>query len=120
MDLVEEQLCQSKTIAVVGLSDDPEHDSHRVASYLQSEGYRVIPVNPLIQESVGEKSYPDVKSVPGPIDMVNILQSPELVLQVVNEAIEAGVRYIWMHDGIIDHQAKQRAEAAGIPVIMDD
>ena len=65
MDLVEEQLTKSKTIAVVGLSDNPERDSHRVSRYMRSQGYRIIPVNPMIQEWLGEKSYPDLKSVPG-------------------------------------------------------
>jgi predicted CoA-binding protein len=120
MDLVEEQLRNSKTIAVVGLSDRPERDSHRVAKYLQSQGYRIIPVNPMIQEALGEKSYPDLKSVPEPIDMVDIFRRSELVPPVVDEAIEVGVKYIWMQDGVIHPEAAARAEAAGIPVIMND
>jgi predicted CoA-binding protein len=120
MDLVEEQLRNSKTIAVVGLSDRPERDSHRVAKYLQSRGYRIIPVNPMIQEALGEKSYPDLKSVPEPIDMVDIFRRSELVPPVVDEAIEVGVKYIWMQDGVIHPEAAARAEAAGIPVIMND
>jgi predicted CoA-binding protein len=120
MDLVEEQLRNSKTIAVVGLSDRPERDSHRVAKYLQSQGYRIIPVNPMINEALGEKSYPDLKSVPEPIDMVDIFRRSELVPPVVDEAIEVGVKYIWMQDGVIHPEAAARAEAAGIPVIMND
>jgi predicted CoA-binding protein len=120
MDLVEEQLRNSKTIAVVGLSDNPQRDSHRVAKYLQSQGYRIIPVNPMIEEALGEKSYPDLKSVPEPIDMVDIFRRSELVPPVVAEAIEVGVRYIWMQDGVINQEAAVRAEAAGIPVVMDD
>ena len=120
MDLVEEQLRNSKTIAVVGLSDNPQRDSHRVAKYLQSQGYRIIPVNPMIQETLGEKSYPDLKSVPEPIDMVDIFRRSELVAPVVDEAIAVGARYIWMQDGVINQEAAARAEAAGIPVIMDD
>jgi predicted CoA-binding protein len=120
MDLVEEQLRNSKTIAVVGLSDNPERDSHRVAKYLQSQGYRIIPVNPMIEETLGERSYPDLKSVPEPIDMVDIFRRSELVPPVVDEAIEVGVRYIWMQDGVINYEAAARAEAVGIPVVMDD
>ena len=120
MDLVDEQLRNSKTIAVVGLSDNPARDSHRVAKYLQSQGYHIIPVNPMITESLGEKSYPDLKSVPEPIDMVDIFRRSELVPPVVDEAIEVGVKYIWMQDGVINHQAAAKAEQAGIPVIMND
>jgi predicted CoA-binding protein len=120
MELVEEQLRNSKTIAVVGLSDNPERTSYRVARYLQSVGYRIIPVNPMIQESLGEKSYPDLKSVPEPIDMVDIFRRSELVPPVVDEAIEVGVKYIWMQDGVINEESRAKAEAAGIPVVMDD
>ncbi len=119
-DLVDEQLRNSKTIAVVGLSDNPARDSHRVSSYMQSQGYRIIPVNPMIEEALGEKSYPDLKSVPEPIDMVDIFRRSELVPPVVDEAIDVGVKYIWMQDGVINPEAAAKAEAAGIPVIMND
>ena len=79
MDLQEEQLRNSKTIAVVGLSDNPDRDSHRVSKYMQSQGYRIIPVNPMIEEALGEKSYPDLKSVPENIDMVDVFRRSELV-----------------------------------------
>ena len=120
MDLVEEQLRNSKTIAVVGLSDNPDRDSHRVAKYLQAQGYRIIPVNPMIKETLGEKSYPDLKSVPEPIDMVDIFRRSELVPPVVEEAIAVGARYIWMQDGVIHPESAAKAEAAGIPVVMND
>lgn len=120
MDLVEEQLRNSKTIAVVGLSDNPDRYSNRVSKYMQSQGYRIIPVNPMIKEALGEKSYPDLKSVPEPIDMVDIFRRSELVSPVVDEAIEVGVKYIWMQDGVVDAAAAAKAEAAGIPVVMDD
>ncbi len=119
-DLVDEQLRNSKTIAVVGLSNNPERDSHRVASYLQRQGYRIIPVNPVIQEALGETAYPDLKSVPEPIDMVDVFRRSDQVPPVVDEAIEIGARYIWMQDGVINEEAKTKAEAAGIPVIMND
>ncbi len=120
MDLVDEQLQNSKTIAVVGLSGDPDRISYRVTRYMQEQGYRIIPVNPMIEEVLGEKSYPDLKSVPEPIDMVNIFRRSELVAPVVDQAIEIGVKYIWMQDGVINPDSAAKAEAAGIPVIMDD
>ncbi len=120
MDLVDEQLQNSKTIAVVGLSGDPDRISYRVTRYMQEQGYRIIPVNPMIEEVLGEKSYPDLKSVPEPIDMVNIFRRSELVAPVVEQAIEIGVKYIWMQDGVVNPDSADKAEAAGIPVIMDD
>ncbi|MEC9238420.1 MAG: CoA-binding protein, partial [Chloroflexota bacterium] len=98
MDLVDEQLQNSKTIAVVGLSGDPDRISYRVTRYMQEQGYRIIPVNPMIEEVLGEKSYPDLQSVPDSIDMVNIFRRSELVAPVVEQAIEIGVKYIWMQD----------------------
>lgn len=119
-DLVERQLTESKTIAVVGLSPNPERDSYRVARYLKDMGYRVIPINPTVDEVLGEKSYPDLKSVPVPIDMVNVFRRSELVPPVVEEAIQVGVRFIWMQDGVINEEAAEKARAAGIPVIMNN
>ena len=120
MDLVDEQLQNSKTIAVVGLSGDPDRISFRVTRYMQEQGYRIIPVNPMVEEVLGETSYPDLRSVPEPIDMVNIFRRSELVPPVVDQAIEVGVKYIWMQDGVINPESAAKAEAAGIPVIMDD
>ena len=120
MDLVDEQLQNSKTIAVVGLSGGPDRISYRVTRYMQEQGYRIIPVNPMIEEVLGEKSYPDLKSVPVSIDMVNIFRRSELVAPVVEQAIEIGVKYIWMQDGVVNPEWATKAEAAGIPVIMDD
>ncbi|MEK7778229.1 MAG: CoA-binding protein [Chloroflexota bacterium] len=120
-DLVERQLKESKTIAVVGLSPNPERDSHRVARGLQAAGYRIIPVNPAVAgEVLGEKCYPDLKSVPVPIDMVDIFRRSELVAPVVDEAIEVGAKFIWMQDGVVDEASAEKARSAGIPVIMDN
>ena len=83
MDLVDEQLKNSKTIAVVGLSGDPERTSYRVTQYMQQQGYRIIPVNPMVQDVLGEKSYPALKSGPEPIDMVNVFRRSELVPPVI-------------------------------------
>ena len=120
MDIIEEQLKNSKIIAVVGLSDNPERASYGVSKYMQNQGYRIIPVNPMIKEALGEISYPDLKSIPEAIDMVDIFRRSELVAPVVDEAIEVGAKYIWMQDGVIDHISAAKAKAAGIPVVMDD
>ena len=120
MDVIDETLSSSSTVAVVGLSPDPERPSHYVARYLQQQGYRVIPVNPLIEEALGEKSYPDLKSVPVPIDMVDIFRRSEHVVPVVEQAIAAGAKYIWMQDGVVNEEAAALAEAAGLSVVMDN
>jgi len=120
MDVVDVQLRESKTIAVVGLSPNPERDSHRVSRYMQQQGYRIIPVNPMTEEVLGEKSYPDLTSVPEPIDMVDIFRRSELVAPVVDEAIEVGAKFIWMQDGVVNEEAAEIARQAGIPVVMDD
>ena len=120
MDVVEEQLLKSRTIAVVGLSPRPKRPSHYVARYLQEQGYRIIPVNPLIDDVLGEKSYPDLRSVPESIDMVDIFRRSELVMPVVEQAIEVGARYIWVQDGVIDEEAAAMARAAGLLVVVDN
>ena len=120
VDLIEEQLRNSKTIAVVGLSPNPDRDSHRVSAYLQSQGYRIIPVNPTVDEVLGEKSYPDLPSVPESIDMVDVFRRSDQVMPVVEEAIQVGARYIWMQDGVVNEEAAEKARQAGIPVVMDD
>ena len=120
MDVVEEQLTKSRVIAVVGLSPNPERDSHRVAKYLQGQGYRVIPVNPMADEVLGQKSYPDLSSVPEPVDMVDIFRRSELVMPVVEEAIQVGAKYIWMQDGVVNEDAARMAQEAGLGVVMDN
>ncbi|MDA0988549.1 MAG: CoA-binding protein [Chloroflexi bacterium] len=87
MDPVEEQLTRSKVIAVVGLSPSPERDSYAVARYLKEQGYRIIPVNAIADEVLGEKCYPDLRSIPGPVDMVDIFRRPAAVPQVVDDAL---------------------------------
>ena len=120
MDIIDEQLSNSRTIAVVGLSPNPERPSHYVAKYLQQQGYRIIPVNPAIDEALGEKAYPDLASVPVPVDMVDVFRRSDLVAPVVDEAIEMGARYIWMQDGVVNEEAAEKARAAGISVVMDN
>ena len=110
---------KSKTIAVVGLSPREERDSHRVAKYLQGQGYRIIPVNPNADEVLGERSYPDLTSVPDPIDVVDVFRRSEAVPEIVEEAIKVGARTFWMQQGVIHEEAAARAREAGLQVVMD-
>ena len=109
----------AKTIAVVGQSRKPWRPSFGVSSYMQAQGYRIIPVNPNIEESLGEPAYQRLEDVPEKIDIVNIFRQPEHVSTIVDAAIKLGVRCIWMQEGVVDEQAADRAEAAGIPVLMN-
>ncbi len=109
----------SKTIAVVGLSDKPDRDSYRVAEYLQRQGYRIIPVNPTVDAVLGEKSYASVSDIPASVDIVDIFRRSDAVEPVVEDAIAAGARAVWMQLGIENEEAAQAAEAAGLQVVMD-
>src|SRR5947209_12092283 len=109
----------ARTIAVVGLSSDPMRPSFGVSRFLQRQGYRVIPVNPNETEVLGEKAYPSVKDVPGPIDIVNIFRRPARVPEVVDDALGKGVSCIWMQEGVVNHEAAAKAEQAGMSVVMD-
>ncbi len=120
MELPEHLLTQSSTIAVVGLSPKPDRPSYRVAAYLQSQGYRIIPINPNATEVLGEHSYPDLRSVPDPIDLVDIFRRSEEVPPVVEEAIAVGAKAVWMQDGVINEAAAAQARAAGLPVVMNN
>ena len=118
-DSIRDLLQRSKTIAVVGLSDSPMRPSYGVSAYMQSRGYKIIPVNPTIAESLGETSYPALRSVPEKIDIVNIFRRPEYVDEIVDQAIELKVPAIWMQEGVINQKAADKAEKAGIFVVMD-
>ena len=118
-DLISELLKGSKTIAVVGLSNSPLRPSHGVAAYMQTHHYRIIPVNPQIEEALGEKSYPSLLDVPEKIDIVNIFRSPEYVEQIVDQAIQLKVPVIWMQEAVIHEKAAEKARKAEIFVIMD-
>ena len=118
-DDVQRILNQTKTIAVVGLSDKPDRDSYQIASYLQQQGYRIIPVNPRVNEVLGEKAYPSLRDVPDPVDVVDIFRRSEDVPPIVEDAIAIGAKVVWMQAGIVNEEAAARAEAAGLAVIMD-
>ena len=108
-----------RIVAIVGLSPDPNRPSHRVAEYLISHGYKVIPVNPDAQEILGTKSYPDMKSIPEPIEIVDIFRRSEEVMPVVEEAISIGAKVVWMQEGVINDEAARKAQDAGLLVVMD-
>jgi uncharacterized protein len=112
-------LASSKTIAVVGLSDNPDRPSHSVAAYLQAHGYRIIPVNPRISEALGEKAYPSVRDIPVSVDVVEIFRRSEAVPPIVEDAIARGAKVVWMQVGVINDEAAVRARAAGLKVVMD-
>jgi hypothetical protein len=118
MDPIQQVYREAKTIAVVGASDDPRRPSHRVARYLQSEGFRIIPVNPALEELLGEKAYPDLLAIPEPVDVVDIFRDPEAVPEIVEQAIAKGAKFVWMQPGAENMQAAERAYQAGLEVIM--
>ncbi len=119
IDPVTELLRHAKTIAVVGLSNDPLRPSHGVSAYMQSQGYRIIPVNPQIESCLGERAYASLIDVPEKIDIVNIFRRPEFVEQVVDQAIQLKVPAIWMQEDVIHEKAAEKARRAGAFVVMD-
>jgi|SRR5271165_6451019 len=118
-DPITDLLKRSKTIAVVGLSNSPLRPSHGVSAYMQTNGYRIIPVNPEIKGALGEKAYASLLDVPEKIDIVNIFRRPEFVEEVVDQAIQLKVPVIWMQEEVINEKAAEKARRAGIFVIMD-
>jgi uncharacterized protein len=116
---ITELLRTARTIAVVGLSSNPLRPSMGVSRFLQRQGYRIIPVNPNETEVLGERAYASVKDVPEEIDIVDIFRRPARVPEVVDAVLEKGARCIWMQEGVINHEAANKAEAAGVPVVMD-
>lgn len=107
------------SIAVVGLSPNPARPSFSVARGLQSKGYRIVPVRPLIDEVLGEKAYADLESLPQLPDIVDVFRAPEHVPAIVDSCIRLGIKRIWLQDGVIHEEAAQRARDAGITVVMD-
>ena len=119
MNQISEILHTARTIAVVGLSSKRYRPSYGVSEYMKKAGYRIIPVNPRETEVLGEPAYPDLDSVPVPVDIVDIFRRSEFVPEIVEAAIRKGARVIWMQEGVIHEAAARRAEAAGLTVIMD-
>ena len=113
-------LGDARTIAVVGLSSDPGRVSHRIARYLQQKGYRVIPVNPNETEVLGERAYPSLREVPADerIDVVDVFRRPEYTPDVARDAVAARAKVLWLQSGIVNDEARQIAEDAGLDVVM--
>ncbi len=120
-DPIAELLNQVKTIAVVGLSDDPLRASYGVAAYLQTQGYRIIPVNPNIEEALGEKAYPSLLDIPAEekIDLVDVFRRSEHVPEIVEQALARRVPALWMQETVIHQAAAEKARQAGMIVVMD-
>ena len=116
---IDRVLAKYHVVAMVGASDNPERPSHRVASFLKDHGFRVIPVNPNLDSVAGEKAYPDLASIPEPVEVVDIFRRPEDVPPVMEQAIAIGAEVVWMQEGVVNEKAAARAREAGLTVIMD-
>ena len=119
MSTEEEVLDASRIIAVVGLSNNPDRPSYRVAGYLKRNGYRIIPVNPKEKIILGEASYPSLDYVPEQVEVVDIFRQSRDVLPIVRDAIKIGAKAIWMQEGVINEEAAALAREAGLKVVMD-
>jgi predicted CoA-binding protein len=118
-DPIADLLQRAKTIAVVGLSSSPLRPSHGVSAYMQSNGYRIIPVNPKIKQALGETAYASLVDVPEKVDIVNIFRRPEFVEEIVDQAIQLKIPAIWMQEEVINEKAAEKGRKAGIFVVMD-
>lgn len=118
-DRITELLQSAQVIAVVGLSDTPTRPSYGVSHYMQSRGYRIIPVNPGITAWEGEKAYPSLLDVPVKIDIVNVFRRPDAVPEVIEQAIQIKAPAIWMQEGVVHEEASKKARQAGIFVVVD-
>ncbi|MDH5396131.1 MAG: CoA-binding protein [Gammaproteobacteria bacterium] len=116
-------LQQTKTIAVVGLSPKPKRPSHSVSKAMQGFGYQIIPVRPMVDEVLGEKAYPDLESIPKTllqqIDMVDVFRAPDKISPIIDACIALNIPLIWLQDGVVNEEEAERAQAAGIKVVMD-
>ena len=115
----EKILKDNKVIAVVGLSSNPERPSYRVASYMKDKGYTIIPVNPNEKEVLGQACYPDLSSIPGHVDVVDIFRKSEDCPPIAREAVKIGADVVWMQEGVISEEAATCAREAGLKVVMD-
>jgi len=117
-----EQICvllkSVKTIAVVGYSPKPGRPSHSIARQMQGFGYRIIPVRPGISEGLGEKAYPDLVSMPDPVDLANVFRSGKYLPEIVDQCLRLGIKNIWMQEGAEHEESAERARAAGMTVVM--
>ena len=116
---VKQILLSTRTIASVGLSSNPEKESYAIVEYLQQQGYRIIPVNPTASEILGEKTYPDLESIPDKVDVVQLFRKSEDVPPFVDSAIKIGAMVVWMQVGIENVEAARKAQSAGLKVVMN-
>jgi len=119
MTNITDLLKNSRTIAVVGLSNKRTRPSYGVSEYMQRAGYRIIPVNPQESEVLGEKAYASLEDIPEPIDIVDVFRRSEFVPEIVDAAIRAGAKAIWLQEGVIHESAAEKARQAGLSVVMD-
>ena len=117
--IIRDILAHPRTIAVVGCSPDPDRDSHRIAALLKAKGHKVIPVNPTCKEILGERCFTSLKDIPEPVDMVDVFRRPEHVDQIAADSITIGAKILWLQLDVINESAAQKAQAAGLTVIMD-
>ena len=120
MSGIEGILIGFRRVAVVGLSPKAYRPSYGVASYLKDQGFEVMPVNPSAIEIMGLKSYPDLRSIPGPVEIVDIFRRSEDVGSIVEDAIAIGAKAVWMQDGVVNEQAAKKAREAGLKVVMNE
>jgi uncharacterized protein len=119
MSAGENLLRNAKTIAVVGLSSNRWRPSYGVSEYMQSAGYRIVPVNPNETEVLGEKAFATLDDVPGEVDIVNVFRQPRFVLEIVDAAIRIGAKGIWMQEGVVHEEGARKARESGLEVVMD-
>lgn len=120
---IQEILDRTRTIAVVGMSDREGRASYGVSRFMQSQGYRIVPVNPRIESALGERAYPDLdaayEALEGKIELVDVFRAPEFVPEVVKDAIRLKIPYLWLQEGVVHEEAAGWAEQAGIKLVMD-
>lgn len=119
IDTLRRVLRDSRTIAVVGLSAEWHRPSYFAAKYMQQRGYRIVPVNPKYPEILGETSYPDLKSIPFPVDLVDVFRKPQDCVPIAQDAVAIGARALWLQIGVINEEAQRVAEDAGLTVVAD-
>ncbi len=112
-------MLEARTIAVIGLSDDPRKASHYVSAYMQSRGHRILPVNPALESVLGERCYPSLAALPEKPELVNVFRLPKFLPAIVDEMLAMGLGQLWVQQGIVHAEAAARAEAGGIRVVMD-
>lgn len=117
--LIDEILTKVKTIAVVGLSDKPDRASYGVSAQMQRRGYKIVPVNPVLDTVLGEKSYATLRDIPFPVDLVNVFRLPQFVPEIVEDTIAISAPYLWLQEGITHPEATAKAESHGIRVVSD-